>query len=73
MQDGTLQDEGEDFRICTGKRPYVCFAKNSEIDPALAKDDTCKCPESKQIQNQRVRNKNRNWIEGKCVTCSHTL
>ena len=36
--DGTLQDEGDDFKICTGKRPYICFAKNSELDPALAKD-----------------------------------
>lgn len=69
--DGTLQDEGEDFRICTGKRPYVWFAKNSEIDPALAKDEVCKCPETKQGAKQR--NKNRNWIEGKCSSCSHIL
>jgi hypothetical protein len=69
--DGTLQDEGDDFKICTGKRPYICFAKNSEIDPALQKETTCKCIDSKINQKQKA--KNREWVEGKCSTCSHTL
>lgn len=60
--DGTLQDEGEDFRICTGKRPYICFAKNSEIDPALQKESKCKCP--LENQNFKHRYKNRSWVEG---------
>ena len=70
--DGTLQDDyGDNFRICTGKRPYVCFAKNSEIDPLLAKENKWKWKDAKETQ--KLRSKNRDWIEGKCVACSHIL
>ena len=69
--DGTLQEEGEDFRICTGKRPYIWFAKNSEIDPILAKDNVWKCPSTRQ--SLKVRSKNKNWVDCKWTTWSHAL
>ena len=69
--DGTLQEEGEDFRIWTGKRPYIWFAKNSEIDPILSKDNTWKCPSTKQ--SQKVRCKNKNWVDSKWTSWSHPL